>query len=99
MASKPGRAASLSGTNFLPHHEPMMMSGAAAMTASGVTMRSVADFFFDEFRKDIDAAGDLDQFRHPADAGDHRLVPFLEIDARLCAQRRMLAPACRKASS
>ena len=26
------------------------------------------------------AAGDLDQFGHPADAGDQRIVPFLEID-------------------
>ena len=35
IASKPGRAATLAGTNFLPHHEPMMMSGAAAITAFG----------------------------------------------------------------
>ena len=47
IASKPGRAATLAGTNFLPHHEPMMMSGAAAITMSGVTMRSGADFFRD----------------------------------------------------
>ena len=79
------RAATFAGTNFLPHQEPMMMSGAAAITASGVTMRSVADFILREFREDIDAAGDLDQFRHPADAGNHRLVPFLEIDARLAS--------------
>src|SRR5206468_8192944 len=26
------------------------------------------------------AAGDLDQFGHPADTGDQRIVPFLEID-------------------
>ena len=35
MASKPGRAATFAGTNFLPHHEPTMMSGCAAITASG----------------------------------------------------------------
>ena len=28
MASKPGRPANLAGTNFLPHHEPITMSGA-----------------------------------------------------------------------
>jgi hypothetical protein len=28
-SAKPGRAATLAGTNFLPHQEPMMMSGAA----------------------------------------------------------------------
>src|SRR5262245_9197653 len=28
----------------------------------------------------VDAAGDFDELGDPADAGDHRLVPFLEID-------------------
>jgi len=32
--------------------------------------------------KDILAARDRDQLAHPADAADHRLVPFFEIDAR-----------------
>src|SRR5690606_7604923 len=32
------------------------------------------------------AAGNLDQLRHPADAGDHRLVPFLEIHPRATRQ-------------
>src|SRR6185437_1431676 len=39
---KPGRAATLAGTNFLPHQEPMMMSGAAAITSAPDTMRSLA---------------------------------------------------------
>ena len=47
IASKPGRAATFDGTNFLPHHDPMMMSGCASITACGVTMRSEADFFAD----------------------------------------------------
>src|SRR3954471_13825692 len=38
--------------------------------------------------KHLDAAGDLDQLRHPADAGDHRLVPFLEVDAWTPCERR-----------
>ena len=35
-------AATFAGTNFLPHQEPTMMSGLAAITCSGVTMRSLA---------------------------------------------------------
>src|SRR5712691_2692310 len=42
MAAKPGRAATLAGTNFLPHQEPTMMSGAAAISSAGDTMRSLA---------------------------------------------------------
>ena len=41
--SKPGRLITFSGRNFLPHHEPTMMSGARAMTSAAVTMRSLAD--------------------------------------------------------
>src|SRR5207302_8350696 len=33
-----------------------------------------------QFRQGVFAAGDLDQFGYPADAGDQRIVPFLEID-------------------
>ncbi len=33
-----------------------------------------------QLRKNIRAAGDLDQLGDPADAGDQRIVPFLEID-------------------
>ena len=51
MASKPGRALTFAGTNFLPHQEPMMMSGDAAMTSCGVTMRSVADFILESSGK------------------------------------------------
>ncbi len=35
-----------------------------------------------ELWKNIVAAGDGNQFQHPADARNHRLVPLLEIDAR-----------------
>ena len=42
MASKPGAGATFAGTNFLPHQEPTMMSGAAAITSRGETMRSLA---------------------------------------------------------
>ena len=44
MASKPSRAQTFAGTNFLPHQEPTMMSGAAAITSRGDTMRSLAFF-------------------------------------------------------
>jgi DNA end-binding protein Ku len=40
--SKPFRATTRSGLNFLPHHEPMIRSGSRAITSSGVTMRSLA---------------------------------------------------------
>src|SRR5262249_16867304 len=32
--------------------------------------------------KDIAASGDLDELRDPADAGDERIVPLLEVDTR-----------------
>src|SRR5205085_2295579 len=41
----PARPATFAGTNFLPHHEPTMMSGAAAITSSADTMRSFAFLF------------------------------------------------------
>ena len=37
------------------------------------------------------AAGDLHQLAHPADPGDHRVVPFLEVDARPVRARRRAA--------
>ncbi|MFL6691672.1 MAG: ABC transporter substrate-binding protein, partial [Ramlibacter sp.] len=39
-------------------------------------------------RKHVVAAGEADQLGHPADAGNRRLVPFLEIDARTARQLR-----------
>jgi hypothetical protein len=42
IAAQPGRAATLSGRNFLPHHDPMMISGAALITSCEVMMRSFA---------------------------------------------------------
>ena len=57
-----------------------MTSGAASRTVSGDTMRSFAALLQAQLRKDVVAAGDLDQFGHPADAADQGIVPFLEID-------------------
>ena len=96
----PARAATFAGTNFLPHQEPMMMSGARRdHLRRRVTMRSLALLCPARCRKHVDAAGDLDQLRHPADAGDHRLVPFLEIDSRPARQpRRALARLLRAAA-
>src|SRR5664280_56907 len=39
---KPGRAATRAGTNFLPHQEPIMISGRAPITSAPDTMRSLA---------------------------------------------------------
>ena len=44
-------------------------------------MRSAGRVRSGPLGKNVFAAGDLDQLAHPADAADHRLVPFLEIDA------------------
>ena len=52
-----------------------------------------------QFREHLDAAGGLDQLRHPADAGDHRLVPFLEIDPRPARQLAARARASRSRSA
>ena len=67
--------------------------------ASGVTMRSLALFASGEMPEHVDAAGRFDQLRHPADAGDHRLVPFLEIDFRSSLQRRAARRAPRRAAA
>jgi iron complex transport system substrate-binding protein len=42
IAPKPSRATTFAGTNFLPHHEPMTMSGALAIISSRETVRSFA---------------------------------------------------------
>src|SRR4029078_10181240 len=42
IESKPGRAATFPGTNFLPHQEPPMISGRAAITSFADTIRSLA---------------------------------------------------------
>ncbi len=42
IADQPGRAAMREGTTFFPHQDARITSGAAASTASGVTMRSLA---------------------------------------------------------
>ena len=59
-----------------------MMSGCAAITSCDETMRSLALLQRARWCEHVDAAGRLDQLRDPADAGDHRVVPFLEIDPR-----------------
>ncbi len=43
IAAQPGRAATRSGRNFLPHHEPMMISGSRAITgAPSARIRALA---------------------------------------------------------
>src|SRR5262249_18065483 len=61
MRSKPGLLASFSGRNFLPHHEPIMISGSLRMTSSAVTMRSLADLHEAPVGKDIDTTSGIDQ--------------------------------------
>src|SRR5688572_32666923 len=47
----------------------------------------LAERFTRQLGETVLASGDLDQFRHPAYAGDLRLVPFLEVDARSVLER------------
>ena len=70
-----------------------MMSGRAAMTSAAETIRSLAFLRAANLREHLDAAGGLHQFRHPAEPGNHRLVPFLEIDARMPWQAQRYAHA------
>ena len=95
---QPGRAATERGLNFLPHHEPKMMSGARRTTSSGsATMRPRPSGSRRELREHVVAAGDADQLRHPADRRDLRLVPLLEIDARPAREPRRARREPRRA--
>ncbi len=89
IADQPGRAATCSGRNFLPHHEPNTMSGARRTTSPGSASDAIArERHRGALRKHVVAAGDADQLGDPADAGDQRIVPLLEIDARAARQLR-----------
>ena len=46
-------------TEFLPHHEPMMMSGARPITSSAVTMRSLADLQLRDRRNSLPPAASI----------------------------------------
>ena len=70
-----------------------MMSGAAAITVLRRDDPVLGVLASGERREHLDAAGDLDQLRHPVDAGDHRVVPFLEIDARMARESTARARA------
>ena len=95
VPARPG-ARCVSLRTGLPHHEPMITSGAAAITCSLVTMRSLASRACAQLREDRVAARDLDQLLDPLDAGDQRIVPLLEIDARPSRKR---APPARECAS
>src|SRR2546427_8990012 len=45
-----------------------------------------------ELDEDVTAAGDLDQLGDPADAGDERIVPLLEVDALAVGPHRRIIP-------
>ena len=76
------RLTTFSGRNFFPHHEPTIISGRESITSAAVTMRSLADLPVARSPKISSAAGYLNQFRDPGYPGDHRIVPFFEIDLR-----------------
>ena len=78
-----------------------MMSGARRTTSAGsAMMRSRPSGHRRKLGKAVLAARDLDQLADPADAGDLRLVPFLEVDARPARQPRrrprIASTSCRE---
>ena len=89
--SQPGRSAICRGTTLRPHHEARITSGLrrdhVGRRHDAIARRRGAA----QMGEHVLAARDLDQLRDPADAGDHRIVPFLEVDPR---PRR----SCRRAS-
>ena len=84
------------GTPSCRTRRPRIASGAAAITASGATMRSLRGPRRAQLGEHVAAARDLDQLGNPADAGDQRRVPLLEIDARPAATRRRSGPAAQQ---
>ena len=92
IACQPGRAATRSGRNFLPHHEPRIRSGWRRTISRAVGDDAIAgQRFLRQFGEHVVAAGDADQLGDPADAADRRLVPFLEVDARAATAMRAAA--------
>ena len=70
---------------------PVTVSGNSSPTTTQITLASL-DYSRDPpgfagasssafVREDVIAAGQPDQFRYPLDAGDERIIPFLEVDA------------------
>ena len=83
ISSQPGRCRILSGTTFLPHQEAAMTSGAAAITLCGETIRSLAAFCFLNSGNTSSPPAISMSSRDPANAGDERIVPLLEINLLL----------------
>ena len=80
------------GPEFLaaPRAEHHVRVALRTTSCGSATMRPRGRLRARTLGKHILAAGDLDQLAHPADAADHRLVPFLEVDARSAG--KALAP-------
>ena len=74
----------------------MITSGCRRTTSSDVDDALLAELGVAQLGEDRVAAGDLHQLFDPPDAGDQRVVPFLEEDARPDGSR---AAAARIASS
>ena len=70
ICTKPGRVATRSVRDFLPHHEPMITWGSRATTSSTVITRSLDVPRFLRSGEDIDAARDFDELGDPSGPGD-----------------------------
>jgi len=65
-----------------------MISGPAATTSAPVHDPVFGGALSGAVGKNVDAAGDLDQFRHPADPGDQGIVPLFKEEFWMAGQRR-----------
>src|SRR5262249_51377077 len=77
-SANPGRAATLAGTNFLPHQVPTMMSGLAAINSSPGKMPALAVFRRGDRGIDAAAGGDLNERGGLSVSGNNAPAPSLE---------------------
>src|SRR5690606_36352993 len=86
-----GAGGDLVGAEFLPAPGTEDDVGRAAHDLAGVFQDPrLRERLQRALREDVVAAGDADELGDPADSGDRRLVPFLEVDPGPARQRRGL---------
>src|SRR6202011_3690345 len=67
--------------------------GGAAYDLAGIAKNAIfAECADRALGEHVVAAGDADQFADPSNAGDERLVPFFEVDARTAGQESRRLP-------
>jgi hypothetical protein len=66
-SAQPGRAATRSGRNFLPHHDPNTSSGARRRISSILARMRSGQRLLAQLREEVIAAGNAHQFADPRD--------------------------------